>query len=229
MIIEDQQLLTYPGIRHGFCTREDDNNLLPKLGLDSARLISLTQVHSNFVVTADDKSASKIAEPADALVTRHENIALAIYTADCAPILFFDPVKRIIGAAHAGWKGARDGIAENTLRVMHSLGSTIGDIRAAIGPCIHQNSYEVRQDFYDSLAKSHSGAEAFFKKTHKEGQYHFNLPGYVMHRLAKYGVNYINHSPHDTYAEESLFDSYRRSTQKGEKHCGRMVSIIALT
>ena len=254
MLLQDPEWLKDSILRHGFFTRQggvsqglfqslncgygsgddrgtiDQNRAiaLKSLGLEKSKLFILHQVHSNFAVMLNAQSDIAEKREADGAVTESKDVAIGILTADCAPILFYDPIKKIIGAAHAGWKGARDGIAENTARVMHSMGSDFADIRAVIGPCIQQASYEVRQDFYDSLARTHSGAEVFFKKMHKEGHYHFNLPGYIMHRLAKIGVTNLHHFPNDSYAEEDLFFSHRRATQRQEPQCGRMISIIAL-
>ena len=210
--------LTVP---HGFSTRAGGaaSDVLP-----AGRLVTVRQVHSPDVVTVEAPWPADGAPAADALVTDRPGLVLAIVTADCAPILLADEEAGVIGAAHAGWRGARGGVVANTVAAMEGLGARPDRIVAAIGPCIAQDSYEVDEKFRERFDDD---AARFFVPG-SEGHYQFDLPGYVARRLSDAGVVTLDVLGHDTYAEEDRFFSYRRATHRGEQTGGRQISLIAL-
>ena len=164
---------------------------------------------------------------ADALVTDHPGLALGILTADCAPVLFADREAGVVGAAHAGWKGALAGITDTTLMTMETLGADRDRIVAAVGPCIAQASYEVDDAFRRRITAQEAEADRFFRDAHGAHAM-FDLAGYVAHRLAIAGVRTVEIVGADTYADEARFFSYRRSTHRGEGDAGRQISIIGI-
>jgi YfiH family protein len=178
-------------------------------------------------VVVDRPWEHKDAPQADALVTNKPGIVLGILTADCLPILFADTKKKIIGAAHAGWKGAFDGVIESTLEAMHKLGAD--DIIATIGPAIAQKSYEVGPEFIGRFVQQHIGNVNYFIPSAKPDHHLFDLPGYAQQRLQQAGITKINLLAHDTCFEENRFFSYRRSCLRGKKSYGRQVSAIMFT
>ena len=192
------------------------NNLHPE-----AKLIEVEQTHSNNVHLYDsDKGIIK----ADAIVTNKKNIALSVVTADCAPVLLVDPKAGIIGAAHAGWRGAKTGIIENTINKMCEIGANKLDILAAIGPCISKFSYEVGPELYDIIRN-----DTYFKKSQKLNYYLFDLENYLFEKLFENGVTKIEALSIDTYPIANNYFSYRRKTHLNEKDYGRQISIILQT
>jgi hypothetical protein len=206
-------------IPHGFSTAEGLNlaDIAP-----GALLVRPEQIHSaDVLVTShpwDDPPKG------DGVVTNRPGLALGIVTADCAPVLLADPVAGVIGAAHAGWRGALSGVLENTVAAMGSLGSRPADIRAAIGPTIAQQSYEVDEAFRARFEDS----DARFFDFGREGHRQFDLPAYVAHRLAAAGVGAVEDLAEDTYSQPERFFSYRRATHREEPTNGRQLSVIAL-
>lgn len=194
-------------------------------GPERARLISLSQIHSAIV-----HSFPAWQEPAegDAMVTATPGLALAILTADCAPVLLADPKAKVIGAAHAGWKGALGGVLEATIAAMESLGAARERIAAAIGPCISAVNYEVAEDFRARFLDADAGHARFFRPG-KPGHYHFNLEGYVATRLEGLGLQSVEPLGVCTYPRENGFFSFRRTTHAGEPDYGREISAILLT
>ena len=188
-------------------------------------LLGLHQVHSADVVIVTDPTAKR--PQADALVTALPGIALSILTADCQPVLFADPVRRVIGAAHAGWKGAVAGVLEATVAAMVSLGSRPADIAVAIGPSISQRNYEVGPEFYDTVMSADVTAARFFAKG-KDDRLQFDLPGYGLLRLRRAGVGQAEWTRHCTYADPARFFSYRRSVHAKEADYGRLLAAIVL-
>ncbi|MEO5364260.1 MAG: peptidoglycan editing factor PgeF [Magnetococcus sp. DMHC-8] len=196
------------------------------------RVCYLNQVHGTTTITTD---GSLMTPPdADAWVTRQEGIVLAIMTADCAPVLLADGTARVIGAAHAGWRGGLFGILESCLTAMVRLGAQRERINALIGPCIHPSSYTVNADFQAAFA-THSGKIAdgykkFFSKQNSNGRMQFDLPGYLRERLRTTGLS--EERIHDvklcTYSESNDFFSHRRATQQGTAPCGRQIGGIFL-
>ncbi len=244
--------LACPGIRHGFFCRtggvsdgiytslnagrgsndravdvdENRRRVASHFGLALERLVSMHQVHSAEALTLEAPPA----EPprVDALVTRTPGLALGVLHADCAPVLFADPQARVIGAAHAGWRGATGGILEATVAAMVASGAEPARIRAAIGPTIAQPSYEVGPDFPAPVLVGHPDAAAFFKRAPRPTHHLFDLPGYIAMRLAAAGVGAVDDLALDTYADDTRFFSYRRATHRGEPDYGRLVSVIML-
>jgi purine-nucleoside/S-methyl-5'-thioadenosine phosphorylase / adenosine deaminase len=196
------------------------------MGVADDHLTGVYQVHSAKVV-AVNAPWSGAPPKADALVSAAPGLALGILTADCAPVLFADAQARIIGAAHAGWRGARDGVLEATVAAMIDLGAQRQNIQAAIGPCIAQASYEVGPEFLDNFIHKDPACECFFAKG-KEDRWHFDLEGFCAHRLAKAGVQGVEKKSLDTCALEDKFFSYRRATQRDESDYGRNISVILL-
>jgi YfiH family protein len=191
-----------------------------------ARIFTLSQIHSSDVHRVD--AASQTLPPGDGMATATPGCLLGIQTADCAPVLFADPGARVIGAAHAGWKGALGGVLENTLAAMEGLGARRENIAAAIGPCISQDNYEVGWDFRDRFLELGLRNRKFFRPSGKEGHYHFDLEGYAAHRLEVAGIGEVARLGLCTYPPENGFFSFRRATHAGEPDYGREISAIAL-
>lgn len=196
------------------------------LGLPPERLATVNQTHSDKVVTltgSEDLDAVARTE-ADAIVTTVPGLAIAVLTADCQPILFADPDAGVIAAAHAGWRGALDGILQATVGAMRDAGAR--DIRAVIGPCISQRAYEVSEDFMDRFLIEDEGYARFFSGG-PNGRPMFDLPGFGLATLRELGVNaeWIGHC---TYSDAARFFSYRRATHEGAADYGRLISAITL-
>ncbi|QZD90726.1 peptidoglycan editing factor PgeF [Qipengyuania aurantiaca] len=206
-------------VPHGFSTRAglESVDVLP-----GAPLVKLRQVHSADVCVM--REAGGEVREGDAMVTDRPGLLLGIVTADCAPVLFVDAEAGVVGAAHAGWKGARAGVLEATLEAMENLGADRVRITAVIGPTIAQASYEVDEAF---RAQFEEADERFFAPG-REGHWQFDLPVYVAHRLETAGTGRIADLGLDTYADEARFFSYRRATHRGEPTAGRQISAIAL-
>lgn len=189
-------------------------------------LAGVHQVHSTVVLPVTE-APQEPRPKADAMVTATPGVALGVLTADCQPILFADADAGVIGAAHAGWKGARDGIVEATLKAMSNLGAEIARITAVIGPTISQRNYEVGPEFYDDFVIDDPEAARFFAGGEGD-RMHFDLPLYTLTRLRQAGVKEAEWTHHCTYAEPELFFSYRRSTHLKEADYGRLISVIRL-
>jgi YfiH family protein len=237
------------GIPHGFLTRkggvstgivsglqvghgaDDDPAAVAenrKLAIDAvmprAPLATVYQVHSPDAVVATAPWPFAERPEADALVTGRPGLLLGIVTADCAPVLFADLEAGVVGAAHAGWRGAHGGVIENTVAAMEQLGASREHIIAAVGPAIAQPSYEVDAPFRDRFAEG----DARFFAPGKPGHWQFDLAGYVAARLKRAGVGRIETLGIDTYTDEARFFSHRRSTHRGEPNYGRQISLIGL-
>ncbi|MDY0009925.1 MAG: peptidoglycan editing factor PgeF [Bdellovibrionales bacterium] len=198
------------------------------LGVAEQNLLTLKQVHSARVVTVADVWTHQTAPQADALVTNQRGIAIGVLTADCAPVLFADTKNKIIGAAHAGWKGAIGGVIAATVDAMEKLGSKRADIAAAIGPCIGPMSYEVSDEFKNPFAEQSAQNEKFFRPAEKAGHLIFDLPGYTAECLRAAGVGLVHDTQQDTLPNETAFYSYRRTCQRAEKDYGRQISAIVI-
>lgn len=244
------------GIRHAFFTREGgvssgvfaslncglgSGDLIENVQTNRARaaqhidvksesLLTLYQIHSADVIEVDAPWNAEQRPRADGMVTARPGVALGILAADCAPVMLADPKARVIGAAHAGWKGALAGVIGATVQAMIRLGATPARIVAGIGPCIAQRSYEVGPEFPAPFLAADPSHEALFMPARgRDGapKFMFDLRGYVSSALARSGVEQIYDLPNDTCREEQFF-SYRRTCQRGEKDYGRGLSAIVL-
>lgn len=202
----------------------ENRRLAAEAVLPGAPLVTVYQVHSADVVVVEEPWGEHERPKADALVTRRRGILLGIVTADCAPVLLADAAAGVVGAAHAGWKGAHGGVIEATVVAMERLGARRGDIAAAVGPCIAQMSYEVGADFPEGFLSSH----ARFFEPGRAGRFQFDLEGFVAQCLADAGVGAVERLGLDTYADEERFFSYRRATHRDEGNYGRQFSLIGL-
>ncbi|TPQ30592.1 peptidoglycan editing factor PgeF [Bradyrhizobium guangdongense] len=246
-------LAAVPGLRHAFFTREggvssgiyaalngglgsnDDpanvaenrRRMAEHVGVAPERFISLHQIHSPDVLVADGAWPAGPRPKGDALVTNTPGIALGVSTADCGPVLFVDPQARVIGGAHAGWKGALTGVLESTIDAMEKLGATRSGIIAAIGPLIRQASYEVGNEFVTRFVEADADNAVFFIPSVREGHAMFDLAGFIRQRLERAGILMIDDIGIDTYADERFF-SYRRSVHRKEPDYGRHIHAIAL-
>jgi NADH dehydrogenase [ubiquinone] 1 alpha subcomplex assembly factor 7 len=194
----------------------------------NGKLVTVHQIHSPTVVTVDEPWELGEGPQADAMVTSQREIVLGILTADCAPVLFADAEAGVIGAAHAGWKGALGGVTDNTIAAMEALGAKRSRIAAAIGPCISQANYEVGPEFRDTFVNAAPENAQFFIASDRASHFRFDLEGYVVHRLKACGISNIEPLSACTYARESEFFSFRRATHRSEPDYGREISAIVL-
>jgi polyphenol oxidase len=192
------------------------------------RLVTCRQIHSAAAVIVEQPWARSAAPAADAMATRQPGTVLGVLSADCAPLLLCDPVARVIGAAHAGWRGAVSGVAEATVAAMERLGAARYRIRVGIGPCIGPASYEVGPEFPQPIVADDPAAERYFTIAPRPGHFMFDLRGYLAHRLARFGVPFVEPATHDTVAEPDLFFSYRRTRLGGEEAFGLSLSAIVI-
>ncbi|WP_025886220.1 peptidoglycan editing factor PgeF [Asaia prunellae] len=197
------------------------------LGVDSSFLLGLTQIHSADVVTLTSRTPlwqTGRGPAADALVSNRDDVALGVITADCGPVLFASLDGQIVGAAHAGWRGAVGGVLEATLSAMTALGA--GDVVACVGPCIRQESYEVGAEMREAVLDSSPEAGHFFIPAPRDGHYLFDMPGYCLHRLRRAGLHHVSTIGLDTCADTRRFFSHRRRTQAGGGAIGHQISAI---
>jgi YfiH family protein len=195
--------------------------------LPGATLVTVRQVHSPDVVTVTAPIAEDERPEADAMVTRTPGLILGILTADCVPVLFADKEAGVIGAAHAGWKGAISGVTDRTIAAMETLGATRAGIACAIGPCIGRASYEVTLDFAERFERDDADNARFFSAG-RAGHCQFDIAAYVASRLQAAGIGRISLLDEDTYSQADRFFSYRRSCHAQEGDYGRQISMIAL-
>lgn len=195
--------------------------------LPGAALVTVHQVHSPDVVTVTAPVEADERPAADAMVTDRPGLILGILTADCVPVLFADASAGVVGAAHAGWKGALGGVTDRTIEAMEALGAARDRIACAIGPCIGRSSYEVTLDFAERFAAADAENDRFFSAG-REGHCQFDIAAYVAARLADAGIGQIELLDEDTYGQPDRFYSYRRSCHRGEADYGRQISMIAL-
>ncbi|MEL6861911.1 MAG: peptidoglycan editing factor PgeF [Pseudomonadota bacterium] len=203
-----------------------DNRALIRDALGAEKLLSCFQVHSAKVVTVTEPWHTR--PQADAMVTKAPGLALCVLSADCVPVLFADPDNKVIGAAHAGWKGAIAGVCEATMSAMEELGADRENIHAAIGPAIQQESYEVGPEFRDTFVGEHEWTDRLFKAG-RDDRSHFDLTGYVQTVLQREGVKTVSNLGHDTCSMEETYFSNRRRNHRGEADYGRNGSVIVLT
>jgi len=198
------------------------------LGVEPDRLTTAYQVHGTVAEVVEEPWDPRAAPQADAMVTNRPGIALGILTADCAPVLFADPEARVIGAAHAGWKGALDGIMAETVRAMEALGARRGAIRAAVGPCIAQASYEVGPEYRARFVDASPSYAAYFRPSGREEHFLFDLETFVCDRLRALNLAGVAALQQDTCVQADRFFSYRRATKNREPDYGRGLSAIVL-
>jgi polyphenol oxidase len=196
------------------------------LDVAPAALVSANQIHSAAVLTVTDPSAVPDG-PADALVTATPGVALSVLSADCMPVLLADHDAGVVGAIHAGWRGALAGVLEATLDAMEALGAARAGVTAVIGPCISQRAYEVGPEFLDEFVAEDPAYQRFFAGGQGD-RYLFDLPGFGLRRLRAAGVGQAEWTRHCTYSQPELFYSYRRAMQRGEADYGRLISAIRL-
>jgi YfiH family protein len=248
------ETLALPGIRHAFFTRqggvstglyaslnggigsadsaadvaENRARMAAALNVEPRCLITAYQIHSPQVIVAEQPWPAEARPRVDAIVTRTAALAIGVSTADCGPVLFAEPQARVIGAAHAGWRGALAGILEATIAAMERLGAARETIRVALGPMIRQANYEVGPDLLERFAAEDSESVSFFAPAARPAHALFDLPGYIAARLRRAGLAHIEDLNACTYADPARFFSYRRATHRGESDYGRHVNAIAL-
>ena len=253
MIAASPLLSAVPGLRHAFFSRdggvsggiyaglngglgshddpahvaENRRRMAEQIGVKLAHFLGVHQTHSPDAVVATGPWPGASRPRADAIVTRTEGLAIGVTAADCGPILLADPNARVIGAAHAGWKGALTGIVESTVAAMEKLGAERAGIVAAIGPLIRQHSYEVGGEFVERFVEADAENALFFIPSPRAGHAMFDLAGFIRMRLENAGVLMIDDIGVDTYSDERFY-SYRRSVHRKEPDYGRHVHAIAL-
>jgi hypothetical protein len=246
--------LALAGVRHGFFTRQggvsegiyaslnigfgssdardrvaqNRARVASALGATPDRLVMPYQIHSPDCVIVDAPFPAGETARCDALATATPGLAIGVSTADCGPLLFADPDARVVGAAHAGWKGAFTGVIEATLDAMERLGARRSRITAVLGPTISGANYEVGPEFVERFEAQDLDNSRFFHASPKAGHAFFDLPGYIAKRLAAAGVGTADDLGLCTYADEDRFFSYRRATHRGEPDYGRLVSAIMI-
>jgi hypothetical protein len=250
----EADMLALDGIRHGFFTREggvsgglyeslnggtgssDDAaqvtenraRMAAALGVAPDRFLTAYQIHSPQVVVAEAAWSSDARPRADAIVTRMRALAIGVSTADCGPVLLADPDAHVIGAAHAGWRGALGGVVEATIDAMVALGASRGTIRAALGPLIRQPNYEVGPDLIARFSAEDPASSRFFAPATRNGHAMFDLGGYIGARLTRAGIRQVQDLGLCTYADPARFFSFRRASHRGEVDYGRHINAIAL-
>jgi len=247
-------LQSLPGIRHAFFTRqggvsvgiyeslnggvgsrdapahvaENRARMAQAVGVRPENFLSAYQIHSPDVVIVERSWTPDARPRADALVTRVPGVAVGVSTADCGPVLFADATARVIGAAHAGWRGAFMGVIEATIAAMEKIGADRANIVAAAGPMIRQANYEVGPEFVDRFKADGAANARFFTPSPKDGHAMFDLAGYIKARLLAAGIRQIEDIGRCTYADAATFYSYRRSVHRNESDYGRHINAIAL-
>jgi YfiH family protein len=254
MMLQAKSLGRFDRIRHGFFTRDggvsdgiyaslnggvgsnDDMALVAEnrarmaraLDVVPANFVTCFQIHSPDVVVAERPWTPESRPKADAIVTRVPGLAIGVSTADCGPLLFADQQAGVIGAAHAGWRGAFMGVIETTIAAMETLGADRHRIVAALGPLIRKQNYEVSRSFVDEFLRADEGHAQFFSPASREGHAMFDLPGFVAARIERSGIGGFEDLQLCTYADAERFYSYRRSVHRAEPDYGRHVNAIVL-
>jgi YfiH family protein len=254
MLIRSSQLSGLPRVRHAFFTREggvsegvyaslnggqgssdetdrvqeNRRRMAETLGAPDGVVVTAFQIHSPTAVIATKAWTRADAPRADAIATKTARIAIGVTVADCGPILLADGNAGVVGAAHAGWRGALDGVLEAVIVKMEELGAARRNIVAAIGPLIRQDSYEVGPEFVARFRDADKAYSRFFAPSNRAGHALFDLPGFIAARLEAAHVGTIEDLGLDTYSDESRFFSYRRTTHRGESDYGRLIAAIAL-
>ena len=223
----------YNSLNCGLGSNVEKNNILDnmsivskKIGINKDNLFTMHQTHSNKVKIIDESNINIQRINADALITRIKDIGISVLTADCVPILIYEKVNHTIACVHAGWRGAVNGIIENTLNQIIDMNKD-NKIYIAVGPCISTKNYEVGKEFYDQFIQENKKNETFFLSM-QNNKFLFDLRKYVNFKITKFDIKNVENIDLDTYAEEEKFFSFRRSRQLGEKDYGRCISTIRL-
>ena len=225
----------YKSLNCGLGSSDKKKNVLKNLGFVSKKigcnkkfLITLNQKHTNRVVHFKNINSIKNKIVGDAIVCEVKNIGIGILSADCAPILFYDPKMKIIACAHAGWKGALNGIIKNTVNKLNRLNVKNKNLIAVVGPCISKKSYEVKKDFLNKFVIKDAKNKIFFKKI-STASYFFDLRAYINKEISNLNIQNIENIELDTFSKSKFFYSYRRSCLNREKDYGRCISVILMT
>ena len=225
----------YKGLNCGLGSGDKKENILKnlefvekKIGCKNNSLVTLNQRHTNEVIYFDDPLSVKKKLTGDAIVSKVKNIAIGVLTADCVPILFYDHKKKIIGCAHAGWKGALNGIIQNTISKFKDLKCNSTDLIAVVGPCIKKENYEVKNDLYEKFIEKNKKNKIFFQNIDKN-KYLFDLRGFVNNEILNLNIKNLENIEIDTFSKKELFYSYRRACFNKEKDYGRCISVILMT
>tara|TARA_Y100000590_G_scaffold44776_1_gene47586 strand:+ start:235 stop:996 length:762 start_codon:yes stop_codon:yes gene_type:complete len=225
----------YEGLNCGLGSDDDKENVLKNLEFVSKKmecekksLITLNQKHSNRVIYFENKLDVKNKLHGDAIISKVKNVGIGILAADCAPILFYDPKRKIIACAHSGWKGALTGIITNTVKKFNELNSKNEDLIAVVGPCISKQNYEVGKEFFEKFISQNSKNKYFFEKINNE-RYKFDLREFINKEISNLNIKNIENIDIDTYSQKDFFYSYRRSQINKEKDYGRCISVILMT
>jgi len=199
-----------------------------KILCNKESLITLNQKHTNQVIHFSNENLIKNKLTGDAIVCEVNNVGIGILTADCAPILFYDPIKKIIGCAHAGWKGALNGVIQNTIKKLNELNSNNQDLIAVIGPCIGKKNYHVKEDFLTKFISKDKNNVKFFERLSNK-KYIFDLRGFINKEIYNLNIKHVENIEIDTFSESEFFYSYRRSCINKEEDYGRCISVILMT
>ncbi|MAH02686.1 MAG: hypothetical protein CMI70_02710 [Candidatus Pelagibacter sp.] len=225
----------YNSLNCGINSKDNKENVIQNINIVSKKLncekkpiVVLNQNHGNKVVCFNNQEDIKNKTIGDAIVTTLKNVGISVLTADCVPILFYDPKKKNVGCVHAGWKGALNGIIENTVDKFLELNSNTRDLVTAIGPCINHHHYEVGHDFYKKFINQNKNNQQFFIVLNDK-KYLFNIRSYISTKLIRLGINNIDHIEMDTFSNKENFFSYRRSKKNDDKDYGRCISVIIMT
>jgi len=243
-----------PGITHGFFGRQggvssgifeslntglgsedDPDNVMENreriataLGTSNTKILSLWQIHSREVMIVDQPYNLSERPKADGLVTKTPGMALSALSADCGPVLLADPDAKVIGACHAGWRGALSGITDETIKAMEVIGASRENIRAVLGPCISQTNYEVGPEFRDSFVAENEAHDRFFRQGPNQRP-HFDLKRFILAKLREAGITHVDTLPDCTYGQPDTYFSYRYNTHQGLGDYGRNISAICLS
>ena len=225
----------YESLNCGIGSNDEKKNVIKNLELVSREvgckkesLITLNQKHSNHVIFFENEKSIKNKLSGDAIVTKIKNVAIGILAADCAPILLYEPKKKIIGCIHSGWKGAFNGVVKNTVKKFKELNSDLNELIAVIGPCIKKESYEVKIDFYNRFTNQNPRNKYFFEKTN-DNKFFFDLRAFINDEISNLGIKNVENIEIDTFSKRDFFYSYRRSCVEKEKDYGRCISVILMT
>ena len=225
----------YESLNCGIGSNDDKENVFKNLKLVSDKincnkdsLITLNQKHTSQVIHFKNKKSVQNKLTADAIVSEVKNVGIGILSADCAPVLFYDPKKKIIGCAHSGWKGALNGIIKNTVEKFHELNSNNNDLIAVVGPCIGKKNYKVKEDFFNKFVSQENNNKTFFEKIDNE-KFLFDLRAFINKEILKSGIKNVENLELDTFSQKELFYSYRRARLNKENDYGRCISVILMT